>query len=71
MSWYLVRQGDFKLITWGTGTEVRPLLFNMTADPGEMHDLAASMPDVVTRLTALLRQQIDFPSVSQTVADYN
>lgn len=71
MSWYLVRQGDFKLITWGTGSEVRPLLFNLTADPGEMHDLAGQLPQEVARLEALLKQEIDYPSVSQTVADYN
>jgi hypothetical protein len=34
-----------------------PLLYDLEADPGEAHDVAAEHPDVVTRLQALARAQ--------------
>ncbi|MEN9404395.1 MAG: hypothetical protein RL091_3098 [Verrucomicrobiota bacterium] len=45
-----LRKGDWKLIE----TPSRPELYNLRADPGEAHDLAAAEPDRVKALTALL-----------------
>jgi arylsulfatase len=49
-----VRQGDWK-IRWEFAPmgKARWELFNVTADPGERHDLAAEQPDRLNRLIAL------------------
>ena len=41
----MVRQGEMKYTAWGTGAEHPPQLFNLTADPGEMHNLALQAPN--------------------------
>lgn len=47
-----VRQGNWKLIAARDG---RPLaLFDLAADPGELHDAATAHPDVVARLVAVV-----------------
>jgi hypothetical protein len=71
MSWYLIRYKEWKLITYGTGQEVPPQLFNLTQDPGEMTNLQSDYPEVVAQLDAMLKQQIDYPGVSLDVARYN
>eukprot|EP00054_Salpingoeca_dolichothecata_P015304 m.87886 g.87886 ORF g.87886 m.87886 type:complete len:295 (-) comp21428_c0_seq2:149-1033(-) len=71
LSWYLLRQGDWKYVTYGTGKEVPSRLYNMTADPLEMNDLASSKPDIVAQMDALLRTILDYPSVSAQVESYN
>ncbi|EDQ84361.1 uncharacterized protein MONBRDRAFT_34742 [Monosiga brevicollis MX1] len=71
MSWYLIRYQNWKLVTYGTGQEVAPQLFDMVNDPGETHDVHAQHPDLVAQLDALLRSRIDYPSVSLDVATYN
>ena len=45
-SWY-VRSGKWKLIGWNSDT---PLLFDVSADPGEYKNLAAQYPEVVNDL---------------------
>jgi hypothetical protein len=55
------RQGDWKIIVYGTGAENAPQLFNITADPMERDDLGATRPDVVASMTATLRGALDFP----------
>eukprot|EP00463_Aulacantha_scolymantha_P000106 TRINITY_DN1060_c0_g1_i1.p1 TRINITY_DN1060_c0_g1~~TRINITY_DN1060_c0_g1_i1.p1 ORF type:complete len:204 (-),score=20.00 TRINITY_DN1060_c0_g1_i1:138-749(-) len=35
MSWFLIRQGDYKYVTYGTGKEVSAQLFNLVKDPDE------------------------------------
>jgi hypothetical protein len=42
ISWFVLREGDMKLIVYGTGEENRPQLFNITEDPMERNDLAVS-----------------------------
>jgi hypothetical protein len=36
MSWFAVTDGTYKLVQYGTGSEVPPQLFNLSADPREM-----------------------------------
>jgi hypothetical protein len=67
----VLREGDFKIIVYGTGAENTPQLFNITADPMERNDLAAKAPDLVQSMTATLKTAIDFPAVALDVADYN
>ena len=45
-SWY-VRSGKWKLIGWNSDA---PLLFDVSADPGEYNNLAAQYPEVVSDL---------------------
>lgn len=47
-----VRAGDFKLIESYEDNRVE--LYNLRADPGEQHDLAAEMPDKVIELRQML-----------------
>eukprot|EP01061_Rhynchopus_euleeides_P016122 TRINITY_DN27300_c0_g1_i2.p1 TRINITY_DN27300_c0_g1~~TRINITY_DN27300_c0_g1_i2.p1 ORF type:complete len:546 (+),score=217.37 TRINITY_DN27300_c0_g1_i2:56-1693(+) len=71
MSWYHVTDGEWKYVVFGTGTEVPPQLFNLRQDVDEVHNVAASHLDVVEKLDAALRAVVDYPSVSQEVAQYN
>jgi arylsulfatase A-like enzyme len=43
-----VRLGDYKLIEFYEDSRVE--LYNLRADPGEQHDLAAEMPDKAAEL---------------------
>lgn len=70
MSWYLIRQGDMKLVVYGTNEEVDPQLFNITADPGEYRNLVRDEPQEAARLEAALRAVIDYPKVSYAAAKY-
>lgn len=49
-----IRQGDWKLIAPAKG---KPMLFNITSDPYEKHDLATSNQQKVEELTQLLTEQ--------------
>jgi arylsulfatase A-like enzyme len=50
----VVRDGDWKLQV--LGLQHQSLLYDMKTDPTEQHDVAASQPAIVARLTALLAQ---------------
>jgi arylsulfatase A-like enzyme len=56
--------GRMKLVA--TETEPRPLLFDLDADPGEQHDLAAeagaTLAEMRSRLAAVEREAPDFPA---------
>ena len=47
----MVRQGEMKAVFWGTGKEHTAQLFNLTSDPNEMTNLAASSPGLVRNHT--------------------
>lgn len=49
-----VRLGDYKLIEWYEDMHVE--LYNLRDDPGEHHDLAATMPQKAEELRTLLHQ---------------
>jgi arylsulfatase A-like enzyme len=70
MSWFAVTNGTFKLVQYGTGTEVPPMLFDIENDPQEQVNLASLYPDDVYLLNTALLSQIDYPSVAADVADY-
>jgi hypothetical protein len=48
-------------------------LYNLTADPGEEHDLGAisKYSSMVEAMTVKLKAQIDYPAVSLDVAQYS
>ncbi len=49
----LYEQG-YKLVRHGLGSDARYELYDLSHDPGALHDLAAERPDVLARLRALL-----------------
>jgi arylsulfatase A-like enzyme len=51
-----VRQGDWKLIYYHTDRSVE--LFNIAEDIGETHNLAATRPEIVRRLSKRLREYL-------------
>jgi arylsulfatase A-like enzyme len=81
MSWFLVVQNidnrTYKLIQWGTGKEVLPQLFDLTADPQENDNLLnVTTPDkhtmlLLQQLDASLQTAIPYPGIAQQVAQYN
>jgi arylsulfatase A-like enzyme len=48
-----LRSGEFKYIVAGSGWE---RLYNITADPGEQHDLSAEIPDRLAQMRARLAE---------------
>lgn len=57
-SWYLIRTGDLKYTWYGNA---RPTLFDIAADPGEMHDLAddPAYADALADCERILRGIVD------------
>jgi arylsulfatase A-like enzyme len=62
-----LRDGGWKLVTRGNsrfalstmpGTNREDELFNIAEDPRELHNLAATHPDILARLQALLIEQM-------------
>jgi hypothetical protein len=73
MSWFAVMDGTYKLVQYGTGDQVPPQLFNLSADPHEMTNLYNASPAYVAiaeDLDAKLRSNIDYPAVALDVALY-
>lgn len=62
-----VREGDWKLIVQGKGESTKVELFDMGADPHEVTDLAAKMPDKAAHLQKLLEEvsKADLDSVAK------
>ena len=50
---YAARAGSFKIVD-----APKPELFNIESDPGELHDLAAEMPEMMQRLRGQLRSDL-------------
>jgi choline-sulfatase len=81
---FALRQGDLKLITfghswpWFNATTFPPLLFNLTADPFELTNIAPGNPAVVSSMVATLEQefgvslaQIDQMQMTDNLELYN
>jgi hypothetical protein len=75
MSWFSVMDGTYKLVQYGTGEQVIPQLFNLSADPTESINLlippvSPAIAALAATLDAQLRTQIDYPAVAKDVALY-
>ena len=71
MSWFALVNGTHKLVQYGTGQQVPPQLFDLTADNGsEATNLAPAHPEAVAALDASLRSLCDYPSVALDIALY-
>jgi arylsulfatase K len=72
-SWFAVSNGTHKLVQYGSGAQVAPQLFNLTADGGEavnLYNTSDAARAAEASLDAQLRSLIDYPAVGQAVADY-
>ena len=65
---FMVRRGRWKYIAYpGYPSQ----LFDLEADPGELHDLAAARPAVAAEMDGLLRQAVDYEAVDAEVKAYD
>ena len=59
---FMIRHGSYKYIAFGTDlapfAHYAPLLFDVDADPDELHDLASQKPQVAADLDAKLRAHL-------------
>ena len=59
---FMIRHGSYKYIAFGTNlapfAHYAPLLFDVDADPDELHDLASQKPQVAADLDAKLRAHL-------------
>ena len=65
---YLWRRDQWKYVAYAG---LPPQLFDVVADPDELHDLAAQRPEMVAELDAELRERIDYPVVDAAVKEYD
>ena len=74
--WFMVRHssaawGELKMIVWGSGAENPLIVYNLTADPNELENVAVSISaDALAALDAALRSEVDYPSVAHDIALY-
>ena len=54
---FAIRRGSHKAIFWSGPKENRAELYDVSADPGEEHDLAAERPELVAELRKLAEAQ--------------
>lgn len=67
---FLVRKGQWKLIVYGQlgiYENYHPQLFDVEADPLEVHNLADQNPTVVTELKAALSTRLDYKDIAEDV----
>ena len=65
---FMLRRGPWKYMAL---PGFAPLLFNLDDDPGEVHDLAPSRPEVVGEMDAALRGVVDYEAVDTKVKAYD
>nr|XP_033773269.1 arylsulfatase K isoform X1 [Geotrypetes seraphini] len=70
-STYMLRTDKWKYIAYADGSSVPPQLFDLSADPDELINVATNFPRVAHCLDTKLRTIIDYPSVSDSVHHYN
>jgi arylsulfatase K len=73
MSWFsVIDENHFKYNVFGTGNEHVPQLFDLTADPDEITNLATTSgyEDTIRELDGLLRSVVDYEAVATDVARY-
>ncbi|KAM6226626.1 arylsulfatase K isoform 2-T2 [Spheniscus humboldti] len=68
---YMLRTGKWKYIAYSDGHSVLPQLFDLTADPDELTNVAIKFPVIVRSLDKILRSVVNYPKVSSSVQEYN
>ncbi|XP_042310784.1 arylsulfatase K isoform X3 [Sceloporus undulatus] len=70
-STYMLRTDKWKYIAYGDGHSIFPQLFDLSADPDELMNIATKFPEITQSLNKTLFSIIDYPSVSISVEQYN
>ncbi|XP_054842840.1 arylsulfatase K isoform X2 [Eublepharis macularius] len=70
-STYMLRTGKWKYIAYSDGHSVSPQLFDLSADPDELINVATMFPRIAQSLNKKLHSIIDYPKVSALVEQYN
>ncbi|NWX85201.1 ARSK Arylsulfatase, partial [Nothoprocta pentlandii] len=70
-STYMLRTDTWKYITYSDGNSVPPQLFDLSADPDELENIAMKFPVVAHSLDKILRSIVNYPKVSSSVQEYN
>jgi arylsulfatase K len=65
---FMLRRADYKYVVYA-GYE--PQLFDLAADPDEIHNLARLRAGVASQMEAKLREIVDCDAVAQRVGEYN
>ncbi|XP_074850308.1 arylsulfatase K isoform X2 [Carettochelys insculpta] len=70
-STYMLRTDKWKYIAYSDGHSVPPQLFDLSADPDELTNIATTFPEVTHSLDKKLRSIVNYPRVSAFVHKYN
>ncbi|XP_015283683.1 PREDICTED: arylsulfatase K [Gekko japonicus] len=70
-STYMLRTGKWKYIAYSDDHSVSPQLFDLSADPDELTNVATKFPKMTQTLDRKLHSIIDYPKVSALVELYN
>uniref|UniRef100_A0A6J0TMY3 Arylsulfatase K n=2 Tax=Pogona vitticeps TaxID=103695 RepID=A0A6J0TMY3_9SAUR len=70
-STYMLRIDQWKYIAYADGHSVSPQLFDLSADPDELTNIATKFPEITESLNKILYSIIDYPKVSALVEQYN
>ncbi|XP_048384347.2 arylsulfatase K [Stegostoma tigrinum] len=70
-STYMIRTGRWKYIAYADGITVPSQLFDLSADPDEMENVATKYSEITSVLDKKLRTILNYPEVSNTVHQYN
>ncbi|XP_060700225.1 arylsulfatase K isoform X1 [Hemiscyllium ocellatum] len=70
-STYMIRSGHWKYVAYADGITVPSQLFDLSADPDELKNVATKYLDVTSVLDKKLRSILNYPEVSKTVHQYN
>ncbi|XP_053313712.1 arylsulfatase K isoform X2 [Spea bombifrons] len=70
-STYMLRANNWKYVAYSDGDSVPPQLFDLSADPDELRNVAGEFPAVTLSMDKKLRSIVDYPKVSESVHRYN
>ncbi|KAM4810183.1 arylsulfatase K [Rhinophrynus dorsalis] len=70
-STYMLRVNYWKYIAYDDGDSVPPQLFNLSADPDELRNVATQFPETAQAMNKKLRSIINYRRVSTSVHQYN
>ncbi|XP_053151892.1 arylsulfatase K isoform X2 [Hemicordylus capensis] len=68
---YMLRTDKWKYITYSDGHSISPQLFDLSADPDELINIATRFPEITHSLNKQLLSIVDYPKVSACVQQYN
>uniref|UniRef100_UPI00398E70A4 arylsulfatase K isoform X1 n=1 Tax=Pristiophorus japonicus TaxID=55135 RepID=UPI00398E70A4 len=70
-STYMIRTGRWKYVAYADGISVPSQLFDLSADPDELTNVATKYSEVTSTLDRKLRSILNYPEVSKSVHQYN